>query len=158
MRCPYCRCVDTKVLETRETEGTTRRRRECLKCEKRFTTYEQVELLNLMIVKKDGRREAFDRQKLIGGMLKSCQKRPVAVEQIEKIATDIETRLLNHKTTEIKSKHIGEMVMRRLKKLDTIAYIRFASVYRDFSDLDSFEQELKQLLTEAQQQEKKVTG
>lgn len=149
MRCPYCRGEDTKVLETREAEGVTRRRRECLGCEKRFTTYEQVEILNLVIVKKDGRREQFDRQKLLNGMLRACEKRPVSFDALDEIATDIETKLLNHKSHEVKSTHIGEMVMRRLKKLDNIAYIRFASVYRDFADLSSFHAEVQTLINES---------
>ena len=148
MRCPYCKYTETKVLETREAENNTRRRRECLKCNKRFTTYEQVELLNIFVAKKDGSREQFDQQKLINGMLRACEKRPVSYEQLAAIAGEIETRLLNHKKNEVRSTHIGEMAMRRLKKLDTIAYIRFASVYRDFTDLSSFKDELQQILTE----------
>lgn len=148
MKCPYCRCGDTKVLETRESESETRRRRECLKCTKRFTTYEQVEVLNLVIVKKDGRRQQFDRQKLLGGLLKSCEKRAIPFEVLENIALEIETKLLNHKSHEVKSSHIGEMVMRRLRKIDNIAYIRFASIYRDFTDLTSFQEELKSLISD----------
>ncbi len=149
MRCAYCRGEDTKVLETRESEGVTRRRRECLKCHKRFTTYEQVEILNLVIVKKDGKREQFDRQKVLNGMLRACEKRPVSFDQLDEITTEIETKLLNHKSHEVKSTHIGEMIMRRLKKLDNISYIRFASVYRDFTDLTSFHEELQTLINEA---------
>lgn len=148
MRCPYCRHAETKVLETRETEGNTRRRRECLKCTKRFTTYEQVEILNLHVIKKDGRREAFSREKLLNGMLRACEKRPIPLEQLERAVDDIETKLLNHKNTEVKSSHIGELAIRRLKKLDNIAYLRFASVYRDFADIASFQDELKQLANE----------
>lgn len=157
MRCPYCRNQDTKVLETREAEGVTRRRRECLKCAKRFTTHEQVEIVNLFIIKKDGRREQFNREKLISGVMSACQKRPISLQQVEELATEIETRLLNHKNTEVKSAHIGELVMRRLKKLDNVAYIRFASVYRDFEDIDSFQDELKQLLTQGTKT-KKISG
>ena len=154
MKCPYCKYEETKVLETREAEGNTRRRRECLKCNKRFTTYEQVELMNLFILKKNGEREAFDKQKLVNGMIRACEKRPVTFVQIEEIAEDIETKLLNHKKNEVKSTHIGEMVMRRLKKIDTIAYIRFASVYREFTDLHSFQDEVKQLINEKQEVKK----
>lgn len=149
MRCPYCKHQETKVLETRETENNTRRRRECLKCEKRFTTYEQIELLNIFVVKKDGSRVQFDRQKVLNGMLRACEKRPITFEELAKAAEEIETKLLNHKKNEVRSTHIGEMVMRRLKKLDNIAYIRFASVYREFTDISSFHDELEQLLTES---------
>ncbi len=149
MKCPYCNHPETKVLETRETgEDVTRRRRECLKCHKRFTTYEQVEIINLTIIKKDGRREQFNRQKLINGLIRACEKRPISIDQLEEIASDIETKLRNHKKTEVKSKHVGELVMRRLKKLDKVAYIRFASVYRDFTDVDSFFKELRELSKE----------
>lgn len=149
MKCPYCKDTETKVLETRETgEDVTRRRRECLKCNKRFTTYEQVEIIDLTIVKKDGSREQFDRQKIVKGLVRACEKRPVDRATIEEIASEIETKLRNHKTTEVKSSHIGELIMRRLRKLDKVAYIRFASVYRDFADLESFEDELRGLLAE----------
>ncbi|RLE13053.1 transcriptional regulator NrdR [Candidatus Aerophobetes bacterium] len=148
MKCPYCGYPDTKVLDKRETiEGdVTRRRRECLKCKKRFTTYERVETLSLTVVKKDGRREAFDRNKLIAGMLKACEKRPISREEIEKIADDIEARLRMQRTTEVSSRDIGNMVMKKLKKLDKVAYIRFASVYKEFGDLEDFQRELKRLL------------
>ncbi len=148
MRCPYCKHEDTKVLETRETESNTRRRRECLKCNKRFTTYEQVEIMNIFVIKKDGSREAFDKEKILNGMQRACEKRPVTRDDLVKIADEIETKLLNHKKNEVKSTHIGEMIMRRLKKIDTIAYLRFASVYRDFTDISSFTEELQQLLNE----------
>jgi len=148
MKCPYCGYPDTKVLDKRETtEGdVTRRRRECLKCKKRFTTYERVETLSLTVVKKDGRREAFDKNKLISGMLKACEKRPISREEIEKIADDIEARLRMQRTTEVSSREIGNMVMKKLKKLDKVAYIRFASVYKEFGDLEDFQKELKRLL------------
>lgn len=146
MRCPFCMFEDTRVLETRETgEDITRRRRECQKCEKRFTTYEQVELTNIPIIKKDGRRVMFDRQKLIKSMQVACQKRPVTLEALEHIASKIESRLRNSSKKEIQSKQIGNYVMRELKKVDTVAYIRFASVYREFKDLESFKSELDQL-------------
>ena len=147
VRCPYCKDTETKVLETRETgEDVTRRRRECLRCNKRFTTYEQVEIVDLTIVKKDGGREQFDRQKVLRGLVRACEKRPIDRDTLESIASDIESKLRAHKTTEVRSSHIGELIMRRLKKLDKVAYIRFASVYRDFTDLESFEEELQKLV------------
>lgn len=146
MKCPYCNFLETKVLETRETEeDVTRRRRECLKCAKRFTTYEQIELVNIMILKKDGSREIFNRQKIIKAMQMASQKRPVSEEQIEVIASKIESKLRGSAQREIKSKKIGEMIMRQLKKLDQVAYIRFASVYNDFKDIESFKRELEKL-------------
>ncbi len=144
MRCPICGYEETKVLETRDTaEEITRRRRECLKCERRFTTYEQVELSNIMVVKKDGKRVLFDRQKIIRSMELACQKRPVTQEEIEKTASHIERELRSSMEKEIPSVKIGELVMNNLKKLDAVAYIRFASVYREFKDVNSFEKELK---------------
>jgi transcriptional repressor NrdR len=154
MRCPYCRNTDTKVLETRENESLTRRRRECLKCEKRFTTYEQIEILNLVVLKKDGRHEQFDRQKLLNGMLKACEKRPVSFDTLNEVATDIETRLLNHKSQEIKSAIIGELVMRKLRKIDPVAYVRFASVYKDIADLSTLQDEVESLLSEEKSKQK----
>lgn len=149
VRCPYCNKADTKVLETRETsEAETRRRRECLKCSKRFTTYEQIEQVPLLVVKKDGKREQFDKQKLRRGILHSCEKRPVSAEKIEEMVSEVEMKLRNHKKLEVKSTHIGELIMRRLRKVDKVAYIRFASVYRDFTDLESFATELEKLLEE----------
>lgn len=146
MKCPYCNFLETKVLETRETEeDVTRRRRECLKCTKRFTTYEQIELINIMILKKDGSREIFNRQKIIKAMQMASQKRPISEEQIEGIASKIESKLRGSAQREIKSKKIGEMIMRQLKKLDQVAYIRFASVYNDFKDIESFKRELEKL-------------
>jgi len=148
MKCPYCSNQDTRVLDKRETEesNATRRRRECLKCKKRFTTYERVETLDLTIVKKDGRRENFDRHKLLAGLLKACEKRAIPRERIERIVDEIEAKLRSHKKTEIDSRFIGELVMKKLKKLDTVAYIRFASVYREFADLDSFKEEMEKLV------------
>jgi transcriptional repressor NrdR len=146
MKCPYCNHTETKVLETRETEeDITRRRRECLKCEKRFTTYEQVELTNLTIIKKDGRREIFDKQKLIRSMQVAFQKRSTSLEKIEEIANSIESKLRNSMEKEITTKQIGEMVMKHLKKMDSVAYIRFASVYLAFQDTDSFKKEIENI-------------
>ncbi|MFH1589960.1 MAG: transcriptional regulator NrdR [archaeon] len=146
MQCPFCGFKDTKVVETRETsEEVTRRRRECLKCKKRFTTYERIELNPLIVIKKNNVREAFDRQKIKSGILKSCEKRPVPLEKIEKAVEEIESELRRASKAEIPSKKIGTLVMKKLQKLDKIAYIRFASVYREFEDLGSFEEELKKL-------------
>ena len=147
MKCPYCNNKETKVLDKRETEdlSVTRRRRECLKCKKRFTTYEKVEEFELVIAKKDGKRERFDRHKLLIGIIKACEKRPVSMEKIEKIVDNIELDLRDKVKSEIPSKKIGEMVMRKLRSLDKVAYIRFASVYREFEDLEKFEEELGKL-------------
>lgn len=148
MKCPYCSYYDTAVLDSRETEdlGSIRRRRECLKCEKRFTTYERVDMVNLIVIKKDGRREQFDRGKLVTGFLKATEKRPIGIDQIEKVVGEIETELRGKDSIEIPSVEIGEIVMKKLKGLDKVAYIRFASVYRSFEDLESFEKEVRSLL------------
>jgi len=147
MNCPFCGHTETKVLDKRETADgkTTRRRRECLKCTKRFTTYERMEMGDLSVVKKDGRRELFDRTKVERGVLRACEKRPVSREAIELLVDEVENEIRNRGSAEVSSKLIGDIVMKKLKRLDKIAYIRFASVYRDFTDLQSFQQELKQL-------------
>jgi len=149
MRCPYCSKEETKVMDKRETEDekVTRRRRECLKCKKRFTTYERIEEFNLVVVKKDDKREQYDRQKLRAGLLKACEKREIPTEKIDKLIDDIEAELKSKETTEIKSKEIGNLVIKKLKKLDKVAYIRFASVYQEFADLKEFEKELHKLLS-----------
>lgn len=148
MRCPFCRLSDSRVLDSRPTvEGDSiRRRRECGGCGKRFTTYEKVDGLLLVVVKKDGRRETFDRQKLLLGLIKSCQKRPVSTEKLEAIVDNIERDLRNLMEPEVKSEYIGELVMKELRELDEVAYVRFASVYREFRDAESFMQELTDLL------------
>jgi len=147
MECPYCNYKETKVVDKRESaERTTRRRRECLKCKKRFTTYEKVENIDLIIIKKDNTRQEFDRAKIEKGILRACEKRPVSYEQIKKVVDEIESELRLKKTKEVHSKEIGEIVMKKLKKLDKVAYIRFASVYREFTDLSGFEQELRKLI------------
>lgn len=148
MLCPFCGYQESKVLETRESEDlkTTRRRRECLKCEKRFTTYERVETSPLVVIKKDGRREEFDREKLKKGIIKACEKTKVPVERIDEIVEEIERRLRMADSVEVESKKIGQIVARELKKVDKVAYIRFASVFRPFVDLEDFESELKKLL------------
>lgn len=146
MNCPYCKHAETKVLETRESDlDITRRRRECLKCNKRFTTYEQLELTEITLIKKNGKKTSFDKQKVITSIILACRKRPVPEEQIEEIASKIEQRLRSSMKKEITTKQIGEMVLKYLKKLDQVAYIRFASVYREFQDLDTFKKELKNL-------------
>ena len=147
MKCPYCGSNQSEVVETRDNEELSiiRRRRSCLNCQKRFTTYERIENVNLYVIKKDGRREQFDRDKVRKGMLTSCEKTKVSVEEIEKIVTDIERELRNRDTVEIKSKEVGEMIAKRLKKLDKVAYIRFASVFKSFVDVEDFEKEVKKL-------------
>jgi transcriptional repressor NrdR len=144
MKCPYCGYLETKVVDKRDIDKTTRRRRECLKCANRFTTYETPEL-SFVIVKKDGRREAFSREKLMNGMVKACEKRPIPHEKISEAANEIEQELMKKESKEIPSNEVGELVMKKLKSLDKVAYIRFASVYREFTDLESFEKELKKL-------------
>lgn len=148
MKCPYCGLPETEVVETRDSEdlGTIRRRRECLKCEKRFTTYERVENINLVVIKKDGRREQFDRDKLKRGIIRSCEKTKVSMEDIERIVTEIERELRGETGVEVESKKIGQMVSTRLKKIDKVAYIRFSSVFRRFVDVEDFEKELKRLI------------
>ena len=148
MRCPFCSYSESKVIDSRPAEegSTIRRRRECLSCGKRFTTYEIMERLPLLVVKKDGRRQSFDRVKLLNGMVRACEKRPVPMAALETIVDDIEQDLQNSLEREVSSVKIGEMVMDRLKELDEVAYVRFASVYRQFKDIQSFMEELKRLL------------
>ena len=148
MRCPFCKRDDSKVLDSRESaEGTvTRRRRECLSCHKRFTTYERVEELMPLVVKKDGRREPYDREKLISGLQKAVEKRPVSMDQLEALVADVEAKVLERGEKEVPSSLVGEEVMRRLRALDQVAYVRFASVYRSFRDIEEFMDELKGLL------------
>jgi transcriptional repressor NrdR len=146
MICPYCGFEENKVLETRETgDLETRRRRECLKCGKRFTTYERVEQKPLFVIKKNGNRELFDKDKIIKGLINSCQKRPVSMKDIEELARKVEDKIRSSGDEEIKSSKIGNLIMTRLKKLDKVAYIRFASVYRDFADIDEFKEEISKL-------------
>ena len=148
MRCPFCHHKDSKVLDSRATEegASIRRRRECTKCSRRFTTYERLDQVPFMIVKKDGRREAFSRDKILNGVLRACEKRPISPDQIEKMIDDIEKHVRNTTEREITSNEVGEIVMERLKELDEVAYVRFASVYRQFKDINSFMSELQQLL------------
>lgn len=148
MRCPYCRSSETEVVETRVGEDGTniRRRRTCLSCSKRFTTYERIENVTLIVIKKDGRREHFSREKLKNGILRSCEKTNISYEQIEQIVDEVEIELRNSDTVEIESRKIGRMVAAKLKKLDKVAYIRFASVFKQFLDVEDFEKELKKLI------------
>ncbi|MFT4311737.1 MAG: transcriptional regulator NrdR [Candidatus Woesearchaeota archaeon] len=148
MKCPYCGSNEHKVTDKRETpdETATRRRRECLKCGKRFTTYERVEEVELIVIKKDGKRVSFDRQNVLKGIQVSCHKRPISYDQMVAIVDEVEAKLRNMDSVEIPSKKIGNMVMRQLRKLDKVAFIRFASVYREFSDIDEFAQELDKII------------
>ncbi len=147
MRCPYCGDESSRVLEKRDSDDySVRRRRECLNCSKRFTTYEKIESTLLRIIKKDGSRENYDRNKLRKGVLIACEKRPITDEQIDDILNDIEMKLMQKESTEIASRFIGQLVMNRLKKLDHVAYIRFASVYREFKDLEELNLEVKKIL------------
>ena len=150
MKCPFCSYEESKVIDSRPTdEGEKiRRRRECISCGKRFTTYEIIESVPIIVVKKDKSRQAFDRVKLFNGMLRACEKRPVSIEQMEKIVTEIDAELQNSLDREVTSVHIGELVMDRLKTLDEVAYVRFASVYRQFKDINTFMDELAKLLGE----------
>ena len=157
MKCPSCHYKETKVLDSRlNTDGTSiRRRRKCLKCEERFTTYEYVEQVPLMVVKRDGRRQPFDRARVVAGILKACEKRPVAIDQIEAMVSEMERTIQKKYDREIHAKDIGEMIMKRLSVLDEVAYVRFASVYRQFRDVNHFMDELKGLLGKEKFKEKK---
>ncbi len=148
MRCPYCGSRETEVAETRDSEDleTIRRRRACISCEKRFTTYERVENFHLIVIKKDGKREQFSRDKLRNGIIQACEKTVVPVEEIDKIVTEIERELRGGETVEIESKKIGQLVANKLKKIDKVAYIRFASVFKRFVDVEDFEKEVQRLL------------
>ena len=150
MKCPYCGYADSKVVDSRDTELSVRRRRQCLACQARFTTYERVQAASLFVIKKDGRREEFSRDKLLSGIRKACEKRPLPTGAIEKLVDDIEAELYRLGKPEIPSELIGDMVMEHLKKLDHIAYIRFASVYREFTDITALKQEVDTLLSGAE--------
>lgn len=145
MQCPYCGHSENKVVDTREAPDAIRRRRLCAQCGRRYTTYERVAQIGLMVIKQDGRREAFDRQKLLGGLLKACAKRPIPMQAIEAIVDEIEMELHALPQSEVDSQQIGQMVMARLRKLDDVAYVRFASVYRRFADLDALALEIQRL-------------
>jgi transcriptional repressor NrdR len=153
VKCPICGYTESRVVDSRPTEGNSsiRRRRECLSCQKRFTTYEVLESLPLIVIKKDGTQEIFDKSKLLAGIIKSCYKCPVTTRQMEQIAAEIESELQNSLSREISSKHIGVLVMNKLKDLNDVAYVRFASIYREFKDLETFMQELEKLQNEKKQ-------
>ena len=153
MKCPVCGYTESKVIDSRPTEegSSIRRRRECLSCQNRFTTYEVVESLPLIVVKKDNTREALDKSKLLAGIIKSCYKCPVTMEQMENVANEIESELQNSLTKEVSSKHIGVLVMEKLKAINEVAYVRFAAVYREFKDLETFMRELEALKNEKEQ-------
>ena len=150
MKCPFCGHPESKVIDSRPADenASIRRRRECLACGKRFTTYETVECLPIVVIKKDGSRQSFDRQKVLRGMIRACEKRPVALAELERIADEIEQELQNSMEREIRTEVIGEKVMERLRKVDQVAYVRVASVYRQFKDIDTFMAELHKLLAE----------
>ena len=148
MKCPFCFTLDSKVVDSRPTDegSVTRRRRECISCSKRFTTYEKIENLPILVVKKDGRREAFDSNKIMSGLLRACEKRPLSIHRLEATVEDIEKQVYNSLEREISSQAFGEMVMDKLRELDEVAYVRFASVYRQFKDINTFMDELNKLL------------
>lgn len=148
MKCPFCGYKEDKVVDSRSTaeESAVRRRRECLKCGKRFTTYEYVEKVSLMVIKKDGRREPFDRKKILAGIMRACEKRPISMERMEEIIMQVERAIQKKPDREVSSSLVGELVMEKLKALDDVAYVRFASVYRQFKDVGQFMQELKDIL------------
>ena len=150
MKCPYCGHPESKVIDSRPADenASIRRRRECLSCARRFTTYETVESLPMVVIKKDGSRQSFDRQKMLRGMIRACEKRPVTLAELERIADEIEQELQNSMEREIRTEIIGEKVMERLRKVDQVAYVRFASVYRQFKDIDTFMAELNKLLAD----------
>ena len=150
MKCPFCGYLDSKVVDSRPAEdgASIRRRRECLECHKRFTTFEVMETLPVVVIKKDGSRQSFDRSKLLNGMIRACEKRPVPFETLERMVDEIEQILQNEMNREVPSEQIGEMVMDRLKEVDEVAYVRFASVYRQFKDISTFMNELNKLLQE----------
>lgn len=150
MKCPYCGFQESKVVDSRHSDDSTsiRRRRECLSCQKRFTTYETVESLPMIVVKKDNSRQSFDRNKVLNGMVKACEKRPVSMAELERAADEIEQIIQNSLDREVSTTHIGELVMERLKPMDEVSYVRFASVYRQFKDINSFMTELNKILAE----------
>jgi transcriptional repressor NrdR len=158
MNCPYCGFKEDKVVDSRATaeNSAIRRRRECLKCGQRFTTYEYIEDVSLMVIKRDGRRQAFDRKKILTGIMKACEKRPISVDKMEEIATSIERAVQKKSDREVSSRSIGELVMERLKSIDDVAYVRFASVYRQFQDVSEFMKALSEILQREKIQRDKV--
>ncbi|MFA4889754.1 MAG: transcriptional regulator NrdR [Candidatus Omnitrophota bacterium] len=156
MKCPYCGYREDKVVDSRSTRefAAIRRRRECLQCGKRFTTYEYIEEVALMVIKKDGRRQPYDRKKILSGIIRACEKRPIGLEQMEEVVIQIERAIYKKASREVESSRIGELVMQRLKLLDDVAYVRFASVYRQFKDVGQFMEELKQVLDKGQRKKR----
>ena len=150
LKCPFCGYEESKVIDSRSTEDNMaiRRRRECSNCAKRYTTYEKIEDIPILVIKKDSSREYFDNSKIINGLIKACQKRPISRKQIEEIADEIEKQLSNQMLTEIKSEYIGELIMDKLKLVDEVSYVRFASVYRQFKDINTFMEEIKNLMSD----------
>lgn len=160
MKCPFCGYKEDKVVDSRATQVETaiRRRRECLECGKRFTTYEYIEEVSLIVVKKDGRREPFDRKKMLSGIMKACEKRPISIEKMEEIATQIERAIQKKSDREVPATKIGELIMEKLKALDEVAYVRFASVYRQFKDVGQFIDELNEILHKGKRKTKSKKG
>ena len=148
MKCPFCGCVESKVIDSRPTDDgeKIRRRRECIGCQKRFTTFEAIETIPLYVIKKDSTRESFSRDKILGGLMRACEKRPISVEKIEKIVDDIESTIANSLEKEITTVYIGELVMDRLKEIDDVSYVRFASVHRQFKDIQSLYEEVSKII------------
>lgn len=154
MKCPFCGYHDSRVIDSRAVDERIRRRRECLQCAKRFTTYESVETMPIVVIKKDMSRESFDRNKLFNGLLRACEKRPVSLEEIDRMTDEIEADILNSLEREVTSYRIGELAMEKLKQIDEVAYVRFASVYRQFKDINSFHEEINKLLTDEKDEKK----
>ncbi len=156
MRCLYCNCTESRVIDSRSADDdrTIRRRRECIGCGRRFTTYETIEVAPILVVKSDGTRQAFDKGKIVSGVIKACEKRPIPIEKVDELAENISKRVYNSMEQEISSKKIGEMVMEELKKLDEVAYVRYASVYRSFKDIASFMAELQSMLEKKESENK----
>jgi len=150
VKCPFCGCMENRVIDSRPTDegNAIRRRRECIKCNGRFTTYEKIEEIPIMVIKKDGSREVFNPEKILKGMIRACEKRPVSAKKLESITKEIERDIRNTMEREITSREIGNMVMEKLKEIDEVAYVRFASVYRQFKDINTFMEELKKMLEE----------
>lgn len=155
MRCPSCKFEATRVIDSREVENSIRRRRECLKCGYRFTTYERLEMPSVLVIKRSGQREIFDREKILRGIQKACEKRPISANKMNEIVSEVEREIIEMGENEISSKKIGEMISEKLKNLDEVAYIRFASVYRQFKDIKSFEKELQKLKEEKDNERRK---
>ena len=154
MKCPFCSFEESKVVDSRSTDDNTtiRRRRECLRCNKRYTTYEKIEDIPILVIKKDNSRENFNKEKIINGLIIACQKRPVSRNQIENISIEIEKSISNSMITEVESSYIGKLVMEKLKEIDEVSYVRFASVYRQFKDINTFFEEIKGLMTDKNKQ------